>query len=172
MARAAPKPKTAPKPAAKPHAPVAAKPEATAQAEPEAAPAVVVAGQSAESAGITDPGVLNDMKLAGMADADGNLTEAGAALINEHPAPEGDDHKEPDPEPEASVEAEPYTGKISPTPAHLIRMTHPGGGVSDGFQTDESGAILVPLPQVEAMKGHGFVVDHLPQPEAEAAEVI
>ena len=170
MARAAPKPKTAPKPAAKPHAPVAAKPEATAQAEPEAAPAVVVAGQSAESAGITDPGVLNDMKLAGMADADGNLTEAGAALINEHPAPEGPD--EPAPEPEEHPAPEPYTGKISPTPAHLIRMTHPGGGVSDGFQTDESGAILVPLPQVEAMKGHGFVVDHLPQPEAEAAEVI
>lgn len=57
---------------------------------------------------------------------------------------------------------------VTPTPAHLIRMTHPDAGArSDGFATDETGAILVPWQQVEAMKLHGYVVDHLPQPPAE-----
>jgi len=143
MARAAPKPKTAPKPAAKPPAPVVAADE-PAPPEHEAA-----AGEPAVDEGV-DPSTLESMELAGFETPDGKLTEAGAALINSEPA----------------ADRPPYTGPISPTPAHLIRMTHPGGGVSDGFQTDESGAILVPLPQVEAMKGHGFVVDHLPQPEA------
>lgn len=49
-----------------------------------------------------------------------------------------------------------------PTPPHLIRMTHPDNGSADGFERDETGATLVPWRDVETMKGHGFVVDHLP----------
>lgn len=149
MARAAAKPKTtAAKPAAKPHAATA---PAAAPTPPEHVPA---AGDDAAADGVPqDSANKEDMDLAGFENPDGTLTAEGAALLDEHPQP-----------------APAYAGPISPTPPHLIRMTHPTGGVSDGFATDESGAILVPVPQVEAMKGHGFVVDHLPQPEAEAEE--
>ena len=50
---------------------------------------------------------------------------------------------------------------VSPTPAHLIRMTHPDGAQADGFERDESGAVLVPYSQVSALQSHGFLVDHL-----------
>ena len=101
-----------------------------------------------------DPSETESMELAGFETEDGKLTAEGATLINSEPA-------QPT-----------YTGPISPTPPHLIRMTHPEGGVSDGFKTDESGAVLVPIAHVEAMKGHGFVVDHLPAPDTEDAEVV
>ncbi len=64
------------------------------------------------------------------------------------------------------------TGEISPTPAHLTRMTHPTdpNASADGFERDESGAFLVPHLQIADMQRHGFVVDHLPQEPIEEAD--
>ena len=69
----------------------------------------------------------------------------------------------------AAPAPEPDLADVAPTPPHLIRMTHPDGATADGVATDETGAILVPVIQVAQYQAHGFVVDHLPQPEAEAA---
>ena len=97
-----------------------------------------------------------------------HVNEAQAAALENRNADgkyelEPEHRHKPGAEPGTLVRADgPYDGPITPTPAGLIRMTHPEGAVSDGFQTDESGAILVPHSQVEAMKSHGFVVDHLP----------
>lgn len=93
-------------------------------------------------------------------------------LQPEHTAPA------PAPEPEPLEDAAPPVDAPDPetaaseapvalgTPVHLIRMTHPDNGSADGLQTDESGAVLVPAWQVAELTAHGFVVDHLPQPDA------
>lgn len=57
---------------------------------------------------------------------------------------------------------------LAPTPSHLIRMVPLDPTTSaDGYQRDETGAYLVPLAQIEALKSHGFKVEHLHErPEA------
>lgn len=72
----------------------------------------------------------------------------------EPPAPEAEPPVAQDEEEAAAPTREPVT------PVHLIRMTHPDNGTSDGFQTDATGAILVPHAQVTDLQAHGFVIDH------------
>lgn len=93
------------------------------------------------------------------------LAPLDPAILTDGGAPA--EPKPPEPVVAAAGPSEPSTqdGPPAPlrepvTPVHLIRMTHPDNGSADGFQTDASGAILVPHIMVSELKAHGFVVDH------------